>query len=194
MEIILGSTSKRRREFISNFALAVTLDAPDFDEASVPFQEDPAAYVVEIAKGKALSLKNKYPEALILTCDTIAYQEGRVFEKPDSEAAAIESLSALSGQWHTVYSGMVALKKGQMESGFEETRVLFRHLTEDMIRHYIESIHAYDKAGGYAIQGAAELIVEKLEGSYSNVVGLPLNLLYNLLALHNVDLWSHLPK
>ncbi len=193
MRLILGSTSPRRREIISYFSLNFEQISPDYDEEALPFPSgDPSGYVVELAKGKAQSLSEQYPEALILSADTIVYKDGKVYGKPKTEEEAFQSIKELQGSWHSVYSAVAVSYEGKIHSGFEETKVLFNKLSDAHIKQYLNALHWADKAGGYAIQLAGSLIVSKIEGCYYNVMGLPINTVNKLLKEVGLDLWDHL--
>lgn len=192
MRLILGSQSPRRKEILSYFSLPFEQATPPFDEDSVPFNGDPAAYVCSIAKGKAESLHKRFPDAIIVTADTTVYREGKNYGKPATEEQAFEFLSELVGQWHSVYTGITVYKGREEYSRAEETRVLFNPLTPEEIRHYHTKLHWSDKAGGYAIQMAGGLIVRKIDGCYYNVMGLPINTLRDLLRNIGIELWEYL--
>lgn len=190
--LILGSQSPRRKEILSYFSFPFDQISPSFDEDSVPFEGDPKKYVLTISRGKALSLKGRFPEDILLTADTTVYQEGRIFGKPLNELEAFHFLSALVGRWHRVYTAVTLVYQNQEFSAVEETKVLFNSLTEDQIRHYHTKLHWADKAGGYAIQMAGGLIVHKIDGCYYNVMGLPINSVRELLLKVGIELWDYL--
>lgn len=192
MRLILGSTSPRRREILSYFSLDFEQITPPFDEDSIPFTNNPSDYVQMLAKGKALSLAALHPEATILSADTIVYKEGKIYGKPKDEKEAFRSLQELQGTWHSVYSGVALWQQEQLLHSFEETKVLFNPLTPRQIEQYLKALHWADKAGGYAIQLAGSLIVQKIEGCYYNVMGLPINTVNTLFKQIGVDLWDHL--
>ena len=193
MRLILGSTSPRRREIISYFSLDFEQISPNYDEEVVQFpKDDPTGYVLELAVGKAKSLCHQYPEALILSADTIVYKEGKVYGKPKTEADAFSAIQELQGGWHSVYSAVAVACNGKILSGYEETKVLMNTLDEAQIKRYLNALHWADKAGGYAIQLAGSLIVSKIEGCYYNVMGLPINTVNKLLNQVGFDLWDHL--
>lgn len=192
MRLILGSQSPRRREILDFFSIPYEQISSNFDEASVPFKGDPAQYAEEIATGKAATLSEMYPDATILTADTVVYKEGSCYGKPLDDQDAFRMLSELSGGWHSVFSAVV-LKQGAWQKALvEETRVLFNDLTPDQIKTYLQALHWADKAGGYAIQLTGSLIVRRIEGCYYNVMGLPINSLRSLLENKGIDLWAYL--
>lgn len=192
--LILGSQSPRRNEILSYFNIPFEQIPSAYDEESLPFKGDPISYVVELSKGKALDLHQKYPQSWILTADTIVYREGKVYGKPKDRADAFQTLNELQGQWHSVYTAL-SLKNGyQHFDVVEETRVLFNPLTHKEIELYINNLQWADKAGGYAIQMAGSLIVRKIEGCYYNVMGMPVNALRSIFLHVGVDLWERLGK
>lgn len=192
MQLILGSQSPRRKEILSFFDFPFTQISPDFDEEAIPFHDNPKEYVQILAKGKADSLAQKYQHSLILTADTIVYRTGKIYGKPKNQEEAFQYLSELSGQWHSVFTGLSLAVKGESFQTLEETRVLFNELTDQQMKNYLNELALSDKAGGYMIQGAGSLIVKRIEGCYYNVMGLPVNALSSLLNLAGIDLWNHL--
>ena len=134
----------------------------------------------------------KFPNSTILSADTIVYKDGKIFGKPKDTEAAFEALTLLSGDWHSVFTSVSLWDKEQLWTLHEETRVLFTHLTPEQIRHYHTKLHWNDKAGGYAIQMAGGLVVEKIDGCYYNVMGLPINSVRHLLANIGVNLWDYI--
>ncbi len=192
MKIILGSQSPRRQEILNYFSLPFEQISSDFDEESLPYLGDPAAYATELALGKASALKEQYKDAIILTADTVVCLDGKIYGKPIDETHAKKCLRELQGKWHSVFTGAVIASPQGIFKGCEETKVLFNPLTDTQIDRYLEALHWADKAGGYAIQLAGSLIVRKIEGCYYNVVGLPIHLVSNLLLKVGIDLWEHL--
>ncbi len=122
------------------------------------------------------------PGDTVLGADTIVVVRGKVLGKPKNESDARKMLNLLSGRWHQVITGVAIVKSSRVLSGTEETRVKFRRITRKEIENYVTSGEPMDKAGGYAVQGGARVFVESIIGDYSNVVGLPLNLVVTLLA------------
>lgn len=189
--LILGSTSPRRKEIVNHFTLSFEQVAPLFDEKSVQFQGDPIQYVHQISKGKVDSLMTKYPEAIIMTADTVVYRNGKIYNKPENEDEAFCFLSELVGQWHSVFTSITLFCNQIVYQDCEETRVLFNPLTAKEIRLYHEKVHWADKAGGYAIEMGGGLIVRKIDGCYFNVLGLPINTFHSLLKKVGIELWKY---
>lgn len=194
MQLILGSQSPRRREILSFFNIPFRQVSPNFDEEAIPFHNNPQEYVQILAKGKADSLAHQFPQAVVLTADTIVYREGKIYGKPRDQHEAFEFLKELSGKWHSVFTGLTVSFKGQDFQTLEETRVLFNSLTEEQMQQYHHALIFSDKAGGYMIQGAGSLIVKRIEGCYYNVVGLPINALCSVLGQVGIDLWQHFKR
>lgn len=192
MTLILGSTSPRRVETLRSFSIPFEQVAPDFDEEAVPFKGDPERYVIELAEGKAASLVDHFADDVLLCADTIVYKDSKIFNKPRDADEAFTSLTHLVGRWHTVYTGVCVRQGKTIHSGVAATRVHFINLTPDQIRHYHRQLDCLDKAGGYAIQGPGGLIVREIEGSHWNVLGLPINLVHDLLLKVEIDLWDYL--
>lgn len=192
MHLILGSQSPRRREILSYFSLPFEQISSSFDEASILFEGNPEIYVCTLAQEKASSLRTRFPEAAILTADTIVYRHGKIYGKPKDEEDAIATLTELSGRWHSVYTGVALDYQGTKFCLAEETRVLFNQLTAQQIRDYHSKLDLYDKAGSYQLQMAGGLIVSKIDGCYYNVVGLPINSVRALLQKIGIELWDYL--
>lgn len=190
--LILGSTSPRRREILGYFSLPFDPQSPVFDEDSVSFNGDPSSFALKIAVGKALSLSQQYPEAAILTADTVVFKDGQVFGKAKSDKEAFEMLKALSGGWHSVFTAVVLAYGEKQYSQVEETKVLMNPLSDNQIKQYLEALHWADKAGSYAIQLAGSLIVARIDGCYYNVMGLPINTVRSLLEKIGIHLWDYL--
>ncbi|HRW58159.1 MAG TPA: Maf family nucleotide pyrophosphatase [Chlamydiales bacterium] len=194
MTIILGSSSPRRKEILSFFNLPFKVASPQFDEKSISKDLPVKDFVIEIAKGKALTLQNLYPKDIILTADTIVHFKGTIFEKPDDHAHAKEMLRQLSGQTHEVYTSVCTLKNGQIFCDAEVTEVTFCKLSKKHIDTYHQHFYFEDKAAGYAIQNAGSIIVKEIKGCFYNIMGLPIQLTVNKLNDVGIDLWDYLEK
>ena len=144
-------------------------------------QGEPAALVMENARRKARAVADGHPGRIVLGADTIVYQDGQVLGKPRDEADARRMLGRLSGAWHTVYTGVCVICDGKEDVRAEESRVLFSALDEDAIARYVRTGEPMDKAGAYALQGRGGMFVRRIEGSYSNVIGLPMALAREML-------------
>jgi septum formation protein len=192
MQIILGSTSPRRQEILNYFSLPYRIEAPDIDEEAIGFEGDPEKYVLAIAKAKGDVLAAKFKEDLIIAADTTVHLQGQVFNKPKNGTEAFAALTLLAGKSHEVYTGVSLTCGNKQELMADKTIVYFKPLTANEIKMYQQAVHSYDKAGGYTIQGVGSLIIERIEGEYTNVMGLPLSVVSILLKKFDVDLWNYL--
>jgi septum formation protein len=190
--LILASQSPRRQEILGYFSLPFKAVTSHFDEGLIPFEDNPTDFVVQIALGKAKALLSSFPNDAILAADTTVYREGKNYGKPANVEEAFQALSELAGQWHSVFTGLALVKDNQIWTTYEETRVLFNPLTPEEIRHYHKKLHWSDKAGGYAVQMAGGLAINRIEGCYYNVMGLPINSVRRLLLNVEIDLWNYL--
>lgn len=192
MELILGSTSPRRREILNFFSLPFRQENPEFDESQVLFEGNPISFAKEVATRKAEALVERFPNHVILTADTIVFRMGKLFLKPNDLEEAHAMLKELSGKEHQVFTGVCVAKKTELFSEAEETRVFFHELTDTQIRSYHNHFLPLDKAGGYAIQKGGSLIVKRIEGCYYNIMGLPIHTVRRLLLHLGIDLWDYL--
>lgn len=192
MHLILGSQSPRRFEILSYFSFPFLQVKSNFDEDSIPFTGNPIEYVNQLSKGKAEDLTSQFSDSIILTADTIVYKEEKIYGKPQDPKQAYQYLKELSGDWHSVYTGLTVLYKERVFQNVTETRVLFNRLTDSQIHTYYQKLPYADKAGGYMIQQAGGIIVNKIDGCYYNVMGLPINSLRTLLLHCGIDLWDYL--
>jgi len=188
-QIILASASPRRAFLLKQIGLDFQVIPSSVEEIADSHLE-PQEMVLKLAKRKAQAVSREYPQAIVLGADTVVCCEGRILGKPRDREEAAEMLYFLSGRVHEVVSGVV-LQRLIPESVRGEavtTRVKFRDLTDEEITGYIATGEPLDKAGAYGIQGLGALLVEKIEGCYFNVVGLPLSRLPDLFREFGVDL------
>jgi septum formation protein len=182
--LILASGSPRRRELLEGLGLTFTVRPADVDETPHP-GEDPVAYVERLAREKAEW--QAAPGELVLAADTTVFLGSEILGKPEDPSDAHRMLRALSGRTHEVATGVAvhhppsATTPARTLSTVERTTVTFATLTDEEITWYIATNEPMDKAGAYAIQGLGGLFVPRIEGSYSNVVGLPVSVVYGLL-------------
>ena len=179
--LILASASPRRRELLAMLGLTDFEVIPARGEPSIPVGAHPADAVARIARYKAETVADQNPGALVLAADTVVALDGRILGKPAGAADAAEMLRALSGREHAVYTGVALLCGARALCRTERTAVHFRPLTDGEIAAYIATGEPLDKAGAYGAQGRGSLFVERIEGDFFNVVGLPLCLLGKLL-------------
>ena len=179
--LLLASTSPQRRAILEQLGLPFEVVAPRYQEHDPP-DADPVALVREHAQGKARSVAGEAGDRPVLGVDTTVVCGGRVYGKADGPEAAAEMLDALSGATHQVVSGLCLLTPAWEELHHEVTAVMFRPLTARDIGAYVTSGEWQNRAGAYAIQGLGAALVERIEGDYLNVVGLPAALLIRLLA------------
>ena len=177
--LILASKSPRRKELLKQISIPFVVVVSDAEEVSGN-SWTPAALVVENAKRKARAVAEKYPDSPVLGADTVVSSEGKIFGKPKDKDEARKMLTALSGKMHEVTTGLALINRNEIRTTNVTTKVFFDTMTKADIDAYIATDEPMDKAGAYAIQGKAARFIEKIEGSYSNVVGLPLNALIQL--------------
>lgn len=170
--MILASASPRRQELLASLGCTFSVEKPDIDETPHP-RELPRNYAERLAEEKAWAIQADN-DTVLIAADTIVVQGTTILGKPTSESHAFEMLSGLSGNTHEVITG-VCVRKGDKVTVFSvSTKVIFRTLNKPEIVSYIATGCPMDKAGAYAIQGGAAHMVRAINGSYTNVVGLPL--------------------
>ncbi|HEX5762715.1 MAG TPA: Maf family protein [Solirubrobacterales bacterium] len=174
MSVVLASGSPQRREILAKLGVEFEVVVPGVDEL---YGGDPEAEVVENARMKARAVGRA---GLVVACDTDVVLDDKALGKPKDEKEAREYLDRMSGRAHTVMSGLVVLVDGEERSGLEKSTVVFKQLTDAEKERYVRFGEWKDRSGGYAIQTLGSTLVERLEGSVSNVVGLPVGLLVEL--------------
>jgi nucleoside triphosphate pyrophosphatase len=172
--LILASKSPRRRYLLEQAGLKFSVIPSSIDESKIPLCA-PEIYVRILSEAKAHDISKKYPEKWVIGADTIVLKNGDILGKPASRDEARNMLKQLSGQVHRVLTGYAVCckAKNKMFSETVKTDVLFKHLTHDEIEWYVHTKEPFDKAGSYAIQGFGTFLVKSINGSYTNVVGLP---------------------
>lgn len=184
--IVLASSSPRRKEILSRLRLDCEVRPADVDETLAPGEDAyDAAERLARAKASAIELPDR---ALAVAADTLVVLDGEALGKPRDREDAARMLRGLSGRRHDVVSGVAVRRGDRVVSGREVTGVTFAALSEDEVARYVASGEPDDKAGAYALQGIAALFVTAVDGSPSNVVGLPVRLFYRLAAEAGVDL------
>jgi septum formation protein len=190
--LILASQSQRRQEILSFFSLPFTIKPSNFDEDSLHFKGDPAAYVELLATKKAESIAANHPNSLVLGSDTLVFKNNSPLGKPKDIDEAKAMLGSLSDGWHEVLSGVALSYKGKTHHCSFLSRVCFHKLSSLDIDHYLSQIEYLDKAGSYAIQGSGGVIVKEIQGCFYNVMGLPLEGLRECFSTFGINLWEYL--
>ena len=174
--MVLASSSPQRKEILEKLGIDFEVVVPGVEELT---GGDPEVEVVENARMKARAVAAG-DDALVIACDTDVALDGKALGKPKGEVEAREYLERMSGRAHRVLSGLVVLRGGEELSGLEATSVVFRRLSEGEKERYVRFGEWRGRSGGYAIQTLGSTLVERIEGSVSNVVGLPVGLLAEL--------------
>ncbi|MBS3898004.1 MAG: septum formation inhibitor Maf [Dethiobacter sp.] len=189
-KLVLASASPRRAELLRQLGLTFVVSASGIREENE--EQDPAQLVKLLAISKARAVAAKFPDGVIIAADTVVCLDGELLGKPRDASDAARMLASLSGRRHEVLTGVAVLRQpdGLLCSHVEKTAVTMREISRAEIAWYVAGGEPYDKAGGYGIQGRAAVFVDKLEGCYFNVVGLPLSALCRLLAIVGVRIWE----
>ena len=180
LPLILASGSPRRRELLDLMGLTYTVETPDVDES---FSGRPSETVMEISRRKAAAVAARHSDSIIIAADTLVFADGAL-GKPHTPERAKEMLRSLGGNWHHVYTGITVIntRSGRILRNVDKTRVHLVPMTEQEIDAYVATGEPLDKAGAYGIQGMGGMFVDRIDGSYSNVVGLPMSMLRIMLA------------
>jgi septum formation protein len=173
-KLVLASASPRRAELLRSAGYDFTVDPAEVDEAQRP-AEAPADYVRRVAldKARTVAARRRTPGEVVLAADTTVVADGEILAKPADKSDAARMLALLSGTEHSVFTGIAAISRGREIAEIVTTRVRLLPLGVDEIQWYVETGEPMGKAGAYAIQGRAARFVDWIEGSWSNVVGLP---------------------
>ncbi|MDD6658498.1 MAG: Maf family protein [Eubacteriales bacterium] len=180
--IILASKSPRRKELLSFITTDFAVKSADVDE-TLPQGITPDKAVEYLSKIKAEPFKNE--NDIVIGADTVVALDGKILGKPMDYADAFATLKMLSGREHSVFTGVSVIKGENIETFSVQTKVKMFELTDEEIEEYIATDEPFDKAGSYGIQGKGSLLVEKIDGDYFNVVGLPISRLNRVLKLFN---------
>ncbi len=170
--IILASGSPRRQELLKKLCTDFIIDACDAEE--IHAAETPKALAIKNATLKAETVAKKYPREVVIGADTIVVLGGKIFGKPDGEKGAREMLKTLAGKKHEVITGLAIVAGGKTFTAAEVTEVFFGEMSDAEISAYVATGEPLDKSGSYALQGGATKFIEKINGDWSNVVGLPI--------------------
>jgi septum formation protein len=188
--LLLASASPRRQELLRNAGIAFEVQPADVPEDPLP-REAAKDCVERLARDKALAIARQRPNACVLGADTVVVIDGQILGKPADPADAERMLRLLSGREHQVITGVCLVADGKSFVASETTLVTVNEITDQEIADYIATGEPMDKAGAYAIQGIASRWIPRIEGDYSNVVGLPVALVFRMLQRHcNLDLSS----
>lgn len=185
--LILASGSPRRRELLSRLAIEFTVEVPDVDE-TMRDDETPEDYVLRMARVKASDIGELRPGQWVIAADTIVILGEQVLMKPQSPDQAVDMLMRLAGREHQVRTGYCLFCRSEQTCIVENamSRVCFQSFGRDLAEAYVQTGEPMDKAGGYGIQERGGVLVERIDGSYSNVVGLPMAEVVGLLMQHGV--------
>jgi septum formation protein len=178
-KVILASQSPRRQELLKRLIPEFSVQPADIDE-SMDSAMTPEQAVCDLARRKAHAISDEHPEALVIAADTIVVCD-TIFGKPEDPADAARMLRALSGRTHQVMTAVSVVGEGKEENRVSVTDVRFRTMTEKEIADYIATGEPMDKAGAYGIQGFGSLFIERIEGDYYGVMGLPVCMLGKML-------------
>ena len=174
VQLVLASASPRREALLRQIGYQPIVSPATVEEEIVREGEDPAQYVARQSCHKALDVARRHPDAAVLGADTVVVLDQSIIGKPVDVEHAKTTLRRLSGRKHLVYTGVAVFFDGQVQQFTVATDVYMRQLSETRIDWYVGTGEPMDKAGAYGIQGYGALLVEKIEGCYFNVVGLPL--------------------
>lgn len=191
LPLILASASARRQELLRSVGIDIEILPSQVEENAVE-GETAEAHVLRLARAKAEEISPKRPGQWVLAADTVVEVDGKILGKPRDRAEAEEMLRMLSAKEHRVTTGYCLLRSfsSQRKEGVVTSRIRFKVLAPEEIRWYVKTGEPFDKAGGYAIQGQAAFMVEEMNGSYTNVVGLPLcEVVEALRAVEAIDLF-----
>jgi septum formation protein len=182
MDIILASASPRRKEILGNTNVKFSVIESKIDEVILD-NEKPQATVMRLAFEKSLSVAKKNSSDLIIGADTVVVVDGKILGKPKNMCEAEEMLNLLSNKTHQVITGisLINLEENKKVIDFEVSYVKFKDLSKEDIKNYLNTNEYLDKAGAYAVQGYGALLIDKIEGDYFNIVGLPISKLYDIL-------------
>jgi septum formation protein len=179
--IVLASGSPRRKQLLEMLHIPFRVMPPDVDEHVLP-GEAPDRYVTRLSRAKAEAVVPRAPGDVILAADTTVVLDGAIFEKPTSPADAVAMLTRLQGRTHEVMTAVAVAQDGKVEQALDVSRVTFRPADRATLEAYVATGEPMDKAGAYAIQGLGAPLIERVEGDFFGVMGLPLRLALDLLA------------
>jgi septum formation protein len=185
--VILASQSPRRAELLGRLVQEFQCIPAHIDE-SIVSGETPSVYVSRLSQAKASTVAAQYTDAVVIAADTAVVFRGQIFNKPESRSDARTMLHTLRGESHQVLTGLTLLSPAFCHSEVVSTRVSFAAVSDALVEAYLATGEPFDKAGGYALQGVGDVLVDSIQGSVSNVIGLPLHRLSILLEQAGVSL------
>lgn len=185
MKVVLASASPRRHELLKQVVAEFEIEPADIDEDGLTVT-DPYETAMRLAEAKARHVAKNHPGKIVIGSDTVVAlridNKWVQYSKPTSHANAIEILSQLSGKTHSVITGVSVVRDEKVETSFAETQVTFHSVSPAQIQEYVQTGEPMDKAGAYGAQGMGAFLVEKLEGSFDTVVGLPVSLVREMIS------------
>ncbi|MDQ7031188.1 MAG: Maf family protein [Desulfonauticus sp.] len=188
-DLVLASKSPRRQDLLAKLGLHFYVQPSQIKE-KISQDLTPEKLVQTLAEQKARKVSSSFPNAAILGADTIVVLKGSILGKPKDKKQAFDYLKKLQGQRHLVFTGVCVLLKKQIKTIAVKTEVHIAQFSDDVLKKYIQTTEPLDKAGAYAIQGIGSFLIEKIKGSYTNVIGLPLTETTRLLLEMDVIDWS----
>lgn len=170
--LILASSSPRRKELLENLQLSFHTVSSDVDETYDP-EWSPEDIVMALAHRKAKAVSKEHPASIVIGSDTVVVRDQTILGKPQNREEAFSMLKSLSGRFHSVYTGVAIVSESNECKFFEKTDVEFWELSDEEINDYLDTGEPFDKAGAYGIQGFGSILVKRISGDYFSVVGLP---------------------
>jgi septum formation protein len=170
--LVLASSSPRRRQWLEALRIPFEVDAPDVDETPLP-DEDPEDLVLRLATLKAAAVAARHPGRWVLASDTTVAVDHHTLNKPEDAEDAVRMLGLIQGRAHEVHTGLCLMRDGDVHAFVDTAHVVMRPITEAQARWYAATGEPMDKAGSYAAQGIAALFIERIDGSFATVMGLP---------------------
>ncbi|QRN86104.1 septum formation inhibitor Maf [Clostridia bacterium] len=181
MKLILASASPRRKEILSSMGYQFQVEPSNIEERQNP-ELPPKEIAADLARQKAVDISKKYPNEIVLGADTIVVLDDKVLGKPKDEDDAFCMLQSLRGREHQVITGVALVKNEKIHCFSVTTKVWMMDASDEQLKAYVRTKEPLDKAGSYGIQGKGALLVEKIEGDYFNVVGLPIQKIAHVLS------------
>ena len=191
-EIVLASASPRRKDILENIGMKFKIAVASCDETIADgIKPQDAVMLLSLKKAAAVAVQFQGEKKIVIGADTVVVSNGEILTKPKDDEDAFNILKKLSGKEHSVMTGITLLRTSdaKCETVYEETKVRFKELADDEIISYIKTGEPKDKAGAYGIQGIGSMLIEKIDGDYNNVVGLPITRIYQELKKIGIDIY-----